>query len=344
MSPDRGALAYGRSIHAAPAGCPASSVAHRSATCPGPGGVAQPVPVYPRRGRRRLVGRTGDPMPVALVYPRGAPRRARQDRAVLRCRSRRAHAAAGRSGGARSSGPSGLGFGSSTCRRAWRAAGAASRTPTRATVSARRSRRAASVCGRRASSCAREGPVFRRMSRMSTPKKPAAGVAASSVPQQEPRPVPSGAERLAHRRPRAPVPLPSSSSLRSGRAATRCPRRRPAGADGQSRDRGPAGGHSAPGRSRRGQVHPVQGDGPDPRRTAHGVRRPPAGGLHRRVERPRAPAIPYNIYAIPTQIFFDGNGKELTRHEGFISKADILATWKRFGYDFSAPGAPAPKS
>ena len=53
---------------------------------------------------------------------------------------------------------------------------------------------------------------------------------------------------------------------------------------------------------------------------------------------------PYNIYAIPTQIFFDGNGKELTRHEGFISKADILATWKRFGYDFSSPAAAAPRS
>ncbi|MGE5200002.1 MAG: thioredoxin family protein [Rhodospirillaceae bacterium] len=53
---------------------------------------------------------------------------------------------------------------------------------------------------------------------------------------------------------------------------------------------------------------------------------------------------PYRIYAIPTQIFFDGSGKELTRHEGFISKADILATWKRFGFDFSAPGAPAPRS
>jgi len=52
---------------------------------------------------------------------------------------------------------------------------------------------------------------------------------------------------------------------------------------------------------------------------------------------------PYSIYAIPTQIFFDGNGKELTRHEGFISKADILATWKRFGYDFSSPGAAPPR-
>ena len=53
---------------------------------------------------------------------------------------------------------------------------------------------------------------------------------------------------------------------------------------------------------------------------------------------------PYRIYAIPTQIFFGGDGKELTRHEGFISKADILATWKRFGYDFISPRTPAPKS
>jgi thioredoxin 1 len=58
---------------------------------------------------------------------------------------------------------------------------------------------------------------------------------------------------------------------------------------------------------------------------------------------PRA-GDPYNIYTIPTQIFFDANGKELTRHEGFISKADILATWKRFGYDFRSPGAEPPRS
>ena len=52
---------------------------------------------------------------------------------------------------------------------------------------------------------------------------------------------------------------------------------------------------------------------------------------------------PYNIYAIPTQIFFGADGKELTRHEGFNSKADILATWKKFGYDFTSPGPSAPK-
>jgi thioredoxin 1 len=53
---------------------------------------------------------------------------------------------------------------------------------------------------------------------------------------------------------------------------------------------------------------------------------------------------PYNIYAIPTQIFFDGDGRELTRHEGFISKQDILATWRRLGFDFSRPGASMPRS
>jgi len=51
----------------------------------------------------------------------------------------------------------------------------------------------------------------------------------------------------------------------------------------------------------------------------------------------------YHIDAIPTQIFFDENGKELTRHEGFISKQDILATWKRFGIEFSVPGVSAPR-
>jgi thioredoxin 1 len=44
-----------------------------------------------------------------------------------------------------------------------------------------------------------------------------------------------------------------------------------------------------------------------------------------------AAAEPYNINLIPTQIFFDKNGKELFRHEGFFAKEDILAKWKEFG-------------
>ena len=41
----------------------------------------------------------------------------------------------------------------------------------------------------------------------------------------------------------------------------------------------------------------------------------------------------YGIDTIPTQIFFDPQGKELWRHEGFISREDILAKWKKLGYD-----------
>jgi thiol-disulfide isomerase/thioredoxin len=36
----------------------------------------------------------------------------------------------------------------------------------------------------------------------------------------------------------------------------------------------------------------------------------------------------YKIKTIPTQIFFDAKGIEITRHFGFISTADILATFQ----------------
>ena len=39
----------------------------------------------------------------------------------------------------------------------------------------------------------------------------------------------------------------------------------------------------------------------------------------------------YGIRIIPTQIFFDAEGKELFRHEGFFAKEDILAKWKELG-------------
>ena len=39
----------------------------------------------------------------------------------------------------------------------------------------------------------------------------------------------------------------------------------------------------------------------------------------------------YDIRLIPTQIFFDVNGKELFRHEGFFGKEDILTKWKELG-------------
>jgi len=41
----------------------------------------------------------------------------------------------------------------------------------------------------------------------------------------------------------------------------------------------------------------------------------------------------YGIEVIPTQIFYDTNGKELFRHIGFFAKEDILAKWKELGVD-----------
>jgi thioredoxin 1 len=42
---------------------------------------------------------------------------------------------------------------------------------------------------------------------------------------------------------------------------------------------------------------------------------------------------PYGITVIPTQIFFAADGKEVYRHTGFYSQADILAKWKELGVE-----------
>ncbi|MDP6630638.1 MAG: thioredoxin family protein [Kiritimatiellia bacterium] len=49
----------------------------------------------------------------------------------------------------------------------------------------------------------------------------------------------------------------------------------------------------------------------------------------------------YGIRMIPTQIFYDAAGKELFRHEGFFSREDILATWRRHGVMPGPPGGRA---
>jgi len=40
-----------------------------------------------------------------------------------------------------------------------------------------------------------------------------------------------------------------------------------------------------------------------------------------------------DVGMIPTQIFFDAEGNELFRHEGFYPKADILRKWKELGVE-----------
>lgn len=43
----------------------------------------------------------------------------------------------------------------------------------------------------------------------------------------------------------------------------------------------------------------------------------------------------YGINVIPTQIFYNADGKELFRHEGFFGKEDILAKWQELGVELT---------
>jgi len=44
----------------------------------------------------------------------------------------------------------------------------------------------------------------------------------------------------------------------------------------------------------------------------------------------------YGVEIIPVQIFFDANGQELYRHQGFISSRDIEAKFSELGVDLNA--------
>ncbi|MHC4100820.1 MAG: nitrophenyl compound nitroreductase subunit ArsF family protein [Planctomycetota bacterium] len=48
----------------------------------------------------------------------------------------------------------------------------------------------------------------------------------------------------------------------------------------------------------------------------------------------RDAAREHGVRVIPTQIFYDADGTELRRHQGFFSRADILGTWRELGYRF----------
>ena len=45
----------------------------------------------------------------------------------------------------------------------------------------------------------------------------------------------------------------------------------------------------------------------------------------------REQASRFGIRGIPTQIFFDMDGKEVTRHVGFMSEDDIIKTLSQLG-------------
>ena len=42
---------------------------------------------------------------------------------------------------------------------------------------------------------------------------------------------------------------------------------------------------------------------------------------------------PYRIRMIPTQIFYGADGRERARHQGFMSREEILAQWKALGVE-----------
>ncbi len=44
-------------------------------------------------------------------------------------------------------------------------------------------------------------------------------------------------------------------------------------------------------------------------------------------------AAPYAVHMIPTQIFYAADGRELARHQGFMSREEILAQWKALGVE-----------
>ncbi len=52
----------------------------------------------------------------------------------------------------------------------------------------------------------------------------------------------------------------------------------------------------------------------------------------------RDAAEKYGASTIPTQIFFDAAGKERFRHEGFISREEILAKWRELGLELQEHG------
>jgi len=47
----------------------------------------------------------------------------------------------------------------------------------------------------------------------------------------------------------------------------------------------------------------------------------------------------YHIRLIPTQIFYAADGRELARHEGFLSLKDILNKWRELGVVLKDPSA-----
>jgi len=56
----------------------------------------------------------------------------------------------------------------------------------------------------------------------------------------------------------------------------------------------------------------------------------------------REAAETWGISSIPTQVFLSADGKELGRHQGFISRDDILSRWTQLGVALEPHVGPGP--
>ena len=45
----------------------------------------------------------------------------------------------------------------------------------------------------------------------------------------------------------------------------------------------------------------------------------------------------FKVRVIPLLVFMDAQGKELARHEGYLSREKIMSRWRLLGYDFKLP-------
>ena len=52
------------------------------------------------------------------------------------------------------------------------------------------------------------------------------------------------------------------------------------------------------------------------------------------ITRDHAAGEAWRVEIMPTQIYLSADGRELARHQGFASRADILAQWQQLGLTF----------
>lgn len=57
------------------------------------------------------------------------------------------------------------------------------------------------------------------------------------------------------------------------------------------------------------------------------------------VRRHREIGLQHGVKVIPTQIFFAADGTELFRHQGFMSREDILEKWRELGVNMRSGGS-----